>query len=64
MTALHQKFQIMESLDSLDQAQAKDVLNYIMHLQSRSVSENQRHQKMKREAMAQISQALNKERTL
>jgi hypothetical protein len=64
MTTLHQKFQIMESLDFLDQAQAKDVLNYIHDLQHRTILENQHHQKVKREAMIEIRQALTKGRTL
>jgi hypothetical protein len=64
MTTLHQKFQIMESLDFLDQAQAKEVLNYIQDLQKRSTIENQRHQNVKREAMIEIRQALTKGRTL
>lgn len=64
MTALHQKFEIMESLDSLDQSQAREVLNYIKNLQHKSSVEDQRQQKIKREAMIEIRQALNKGRTL
>jgi hypothetical protein len=54
----------MESLDSLDQAQAKEVLNYIRTLQNESAAENQRHLKVKREGLLQIRQALSKGRTL
>lgn len=64
MTTLHQKFQIMESLDFLDQAQAKEVLNYIRDLQNRTTLENQRHQKVKRKALIEIRQALTKGRAL
>ena len=62
MTSIDQKFQILESLDSLDQAQARQVLNYIRDLQNRTGQELQ--QKIKREAMLQIRQALAKNRTL
>jgi hypothetical protein len=64
MTAIDQKFQIMESLDSLDHAQAKEVLDYIKRLQVKSVQDSQREQKVKREAMIQIRLALTKGRTL
>ena len=61
MTSIDQKFQILESLDSLDQAQTRQVLNYIKDLQNRTGQEL--HQKIKREAMLQIRQALATNRT-
>jgi len=62
MSSIDQKFQILESLDSLDQTQAMQVLDYIKGLQNRVNYEMQ--QKMKREAMLQIRQALTKNRLL
>ena len=63
MTAFHQKFQILESLDSLDQTQAGQVLDYIKDLQSHTTQEAHQ-QKVKREAMIQIRLALKKGRSL
>lgn len=55
-----QKHKILESLDSLDQAQTEKVLNYIEGMTQPLRNE----QKVKREAMKQIRQALGNSRTL
>lgn len=61
MTAKNQRNQILESLESLDQAQAENVLNYIKSLQHGS-DKNANYQRTKREAMIQIRQALGNAR--
>jgi hypothetical protein len=63
MTNIHQKHQILESLDSLDQAQAEKVLEYIKGLMV-PARDGSRYQKLKREAMKEIRQALGKGRKL
>jgi len=63
MTAYNQKHQILESLDTLDQTQTEKVLDYIkglMHVPK----DDLRYQKMKREAMKEIRQALGNTRKL
>jgi hypothetical protein len=59
MTNINQKHQILESLNSMDQAQAEKVLEYIKGLMA-TPREGSRYQKLKREAMKEIRQALNK----
>jgi hypothetical protein len=61
MTAGNQKIQILESLASLDQTEAEKVLNYIKGLK-RGSDKDATYQRVKREAMIQIRQALNKGR--
>jgi hypothetical protein len=61
MTVRNQRHQILESLASLDQSQAEKVLNYIQGLQ-RGSDKDATYQRIKREAMIQIRQALNKGR--
>jgi hypothetical protein len=63
MTYFHQKHQIMESLDSLDQGETKQVLEYIQKLMH-SREEETAHQRLKREAMKEIHLALGKDRKL
>jgi len=57
MTNIHHKHQILESLDSLDQAQTEKVLEYIKGLVTPS-KEATGYKKLKREAMKEIRQAL------
>lgn len=63
MTSFHQRHQILESLDSLDQGQTEKVLEYIRALQHTRRDESH-HQKAKREAMREIRLALGQDRTL
>jgi hypothetical protein len=59
MITIHQKHQILESLDSLDAEQTEKVLTYIkrmLNLPSGEVS----YAQFKREAMNEIRQALSK----
>jgi hypothetical protein len=63
MTATHKKLQIMESLSTLDQAQAEKVLDYIKRLTT-VPREDLQYQRMKREAMQEIRLALGNERKL
>ena len=60
MSDINQKHKILESLDSLDQAQTEKVLNYIKGMTQPLRNEQQ----IKREAMKQIRQALGNSRTL
>lgn len=63
MTSINQKHKILESLDTLDQAQTEKVLDYIKGLLTGS-REDASYQKLKREAMKEIRQALGKGRKL
>ncbi len=63
MTSFHQRHQILDSLDALDQRQTEKVLEYIRSLQG-SVRDESQHQKVKREAMKEIRLALGQDRTL
>lgn len=63
MTSIHQKNQIMKSLDFLDQHQTEKVLAYIRSL-AHSRQEEMSHQNLKREALKEIRLALGKDRTL
>jgi response regulator of citrate/malate metabolism len=60
MSDINQKHKILESLDSLDQAQTEKVLNYIKGMTQPLRNEQQ----IKREALKQIRQALGSSRTL
>jgi hypothetical protein len=60
MTNINQKHKILESLDSLDQAQTEKVLDYIKGM-TRPMG-NEQH--IKREALKQIRQALGNSRAL
>ena len=57
MTSIHQKHQILDSLDSLDPSQAEKVLTYIKGLLYASPDEASQKQ-LKREAMKEIRRAL------
>jgi hypothetical protein len=57
MTTLTQKHQILESLDALDQVQTEKVISYIRGLLTSSRDEAG-YQKLKREALKEIRQAL------
>lgn len=63
MISFHQKHQILESLDSLDQGQTEKVLEYIRTLMN-SKKDESHHQRMKREALREIRLALGQDRTL
>jgi hypothetical protein len=63
MTTTHKKLQILESLQTLDQNQAEKVYDYIKGLTS-VTKEDVHYQRMKREAMQDIRQALHNERKL
>ena len=60
MANTNQKTKILESLDSLDQAQTEKVLDYIKGMTQPLRNE----QLIKREALKQIRQALGNSRTL
>lgn len=57
MNAIHQRHQILASLEVMDQAQREKVLNYIKGLLHYPVRENA-YDKLKREGLKQIQQAL------
>ena len=57
MTSIHQKHEILESLNSLDQSQAEKVLEYIKGLLYTTPDEAS-HKKLKQEAMKEIRKAL------
>jgi signal transduction histidine kinase len=63
MKTIDQKHQILESLDTLDQNQTEKVLNYINDLINVS-REDVRYQRLKREAIKEIRQALSNGRKL
>jgi hypothetical protein len=63
MNSIHQKHQILASLESLDQVQAEQVLQYIKGLVY-SKAEEASHEKLKREALKEIRQALRNARKL
>jgi hypothetical protein len=62
MTSNHQKHEILESIESLDQTQAEQVLAYIKGLVGSR--DEVGYQKLKREAMKEIRQALGKNRKI
>ena len=62
MTSIHQKHEILESIESLDQTQAEQVLAYIKGLVGSR--DEAGYQKLKREAMKEIRQALGKNRKI
>jgi len=62
MTAINQKYQILESLDSLDESQKNKVMEYINGLLY--TTDEVRHKNLKRTALKEIRQALNKKRSL
>ncbi len=61
MTSIHQKHEILESLNSLNQTQAEKVLEYIKGLLYTTPDEAS-YKKFKREAMKEIRHALGKGR--
>jgi hypothetical protein len=61
MTNENKKSQILESLNSLNQTQAENVLEYIKGLLT---SNETYHKKLKREAIKEIQQALKNKRKL
>jgi hypothetical protein len=63
MTSFHQKNQILESLNSLDQSQTEKVLEYIRTL-AHSRKDESAHQRLKREALKEIRLALGNDRKL
>jgi len=63
MTSIHQKLQILESLNLLDPTQAAKVQDYISNLMHKSPDEVT-YQKFKRDAMNEIRQALGQTRKL
>jgi hypothetical protein len=63
MTSFHQRHQILESLNSLDQNQAEKVLEYIKGLLCKTPDEAS-YKRFKQEAMKEIRHALGKGRKL
>jgi hypothetical protein len=63
MSNIHQKHQILESLEALDQVQAEKVLEYIKGLLY-TTKDDASYLKFKREAMKEIRQAIGKSRKL
>ena len=63
MTSFHQRHQILESLNSLDQNQAEKVLEYIKGLLYKTPDEAS-YKRFKQEAMKEIRHALGKGRKL
>jgi hypothetical protein len=63
MTLFHQRHQILASLDALDQGQTEKVLEYIKTIMH-STKDEASQQRLKREAMKEIRQALGNERKL
>jgi hypothetical protein len=62
MTTTNQKQEILQSLSSLDSVQSEKVLNYIKGLKG---NQNEvQYQRLKQEAMKEISQALGQGRQL
>jgi hypothetical protein len=61
MTSIHQRHEILDSLNSLDASQAEKVLEYIRGL-TYTAPDEATHRRMKREAMKEIRQALGKGR--
>jgi CO dehydrogenase/acetyl-CoA synthase beta subunit len=61
MTTTNQKQEILQSLSSLDSVQSEKVLNYIKGLMKGNQNEVQ-YQRLKQEAMKEISQALGQGR--
>ena len=57
MKTIHQRHQILASLDAMDQSQTERVLDFIKGMLSQSPAET-RHQSVKREALRQIRKAL------
>jgi hypothetical protein len=58
MTKIH-KHQILESLNSMDQAQMERVLNYVRSIAHQSSAETA-YERFKKNAMKEIRQALEK----
>ena len=61
MKSIHHRHQILESLDSMDQAQTEKVLDFIKRMKSYPPQETAQ-QILKREALRQIRQALRENR--
>ena len=59
MTTLHQKHQILESLNSMDHVQTEKVLAYVKGL-LRPTPHETAYDRFKRNAMKEISEALSK----
>lgn len=57
MTTIHQKFQILESLDSMDKAQMEKVMKYIQGLLDHPKQENS-YSRFKNQALREIQKAL------
>jgi len=62
MKSFHKKHEILDSLESLDQSQTEKVLEYIKSLLYKN--DEASHQRLKREAMKEIRQALGNDRKL
>ena len=62
MKSFHQKHEILDSLEALDQTQTEKVLEYIKSLLY--THDEASHQRLKREAMKEIRQALGNDRKL
>jgi hypothetical protein len=62
MITIHQKHQILESLDSMDAEQTEKVLSYIKRMLNLPVTERS-HARLKNEALNEIKEALRNDRT-
>ena len=63
MISIHQKHQILESLNALDQGQTEKVLAFIRTL-GHTGNDESTHQRLKREALKEIRMALTSDRKL
>ncbi len=59
MTTIHKRHRILESLDTMDEAQMESVLRYIKGVLAKPVARESYEDRQKREAMRQIREALN-----
>jgi hypothetical protein len=60
MRNIHHKHQILESLNSMDQAQMESVLKYVKGILEKPASSETDYERFKRNAMREIRQALKK----
>ena len=58
MRNIHHKYQILESLDAMDQAQMESVLKYVKSMLGKPASSETDYERFKRNAMKEIRQAL------
>lgn len=61
MRNIHHKYQILESLNAMDQAQMESVLKYVKSMLEAPTSSETDYERFKRNAMKEIRQALKDE---